>query len=402
MLPLEGLRIVDLTVWFQGPIATRLLADFGAEVIHVERPQGGDPARGVRTIRAVPVGDWNQYFLVNNRNKKSVAVDLNQEEGQAIVHRLVQESDAFVTNLAPEHLRRWKVDYDHLRAINPRLVYGMATGYGRFAPTQRPAFDLTVQALTGVMARLGEPGEPPIYLGMGSGDAMGGLLLAGGVMMALLARRHLGRGQLVEVSLYGAQLYLGAPTLQAYLSTGDDRLRRQRSRKEPVNPLNNVFASADRWLVLCLPNEDAAWCALCETLGRPELAADQRFATARSREENSRLLTELLDGIIASQPAEHWLSRWRERGFPCATVNTLADLAADPQAWANGYLMRAYCPEIDQEVDVPGMALTLSRTPGQIRHLGPELGQDTEQVLVEVLGYSWDDVIRFKDKGVIL
>ena len=184
---LEGVRVIDLTVWFQGPVSAQYLADFGAEVIKVERPQGGDQGRGVRSIKSLEIGDWNQYFLVINRNKKGIAVDLKKPEGQEILYRLVEKSDVFLSNLAPEMLDGWNLSYDKLSAINPRLVYATNTGYGRFSKLTKPSFDMTVQALTGIMARLGEPGQPPIYLGMGSGDAYGGVMSALGIVLALLA-----------------------------------------------------------------------------------------------------------------------------------------------------------------------------------------------------------------------
>ncbi|HET8944115.1 MAG TPA: CoA transferase, partial [Dehalococcoidia bacterium] len=181
---LNGLRVIDLTMWFQGPVAGQWLADFGAEVIHVERPQGGDLGRGVRSIKALPVGDWNQYFLVINRNKKSLAVDLNTDSGREVLYRLVKEADVFLTNVTRENLEKWHVTYDRLSSMNPRLIYATASGFGQFGTSTRPSFDLTVQALTGLMTRLGEPGQPPIYVGMGSGDAMGGLMTALAITIA--------------------------------------------------------------------------------------------------------------------------------------------------------------------------------------------------------------------------
>jgi crotonobetainyl-CoA:carnitine CoA-transferase CaiB-like acyl-CoA transferase len=192
---LEGIRVIDLTVWFQGPVSTQYLADFGAEVIKVERPLVGDQARGVRSIKALEIGDWNHYFLVNNRNKKSIAIDLRKPEGQEILSRLAAKSDVFLSNLAPEMLTGWNLGYEKLASINPRLVYATNSGYGRFSGDSRPSYDMTVQALTGIMARLGEPGQPPIYLGMGSGDAYGGIMSALGVVLALYQRRRTGRGQ---------------------------------------------------------------------------------------------------------------------------------------------------------------------------------------------------------------
>ncbi len=400
--PLDGIRVVDLTVWFQGPVAAQHLADFGAEVIHVERPQGGDLGRGVRTIKALPVGDWNQYFLVINRNKKSLAVDLNKPEGQAILHRLIERSDVFLSNLSAKALAKWQLSYEQLDRINPRLIYAIGSGYGPRSETTKPAFDLTVQALIGVMSRLGEPGQPPIYLGMGSGDAMGGLMGALGIALALHARKRTGRGQLVDASLYGAQLFMAAPTLQGYLATRDPAYSRQQSRSAPRNPLWNTYPTADRWVFLCLPNDDASWTHLCETLEDAELAADAAFASAQSRRENASALVARLDTVLRRQTAEHWVARWRERGIPSSRIQNLAELARDPQAWENGYFLEAWCEEVQRQVTIRGLPVRLGKTPGAVHALGPELGQHTEEILVDTLGYSWEEIGTLKDQGAIL
>jgi crotonobetainyl-CoA:carnitine CoA-transferase CaiB-like acyl-CoA transferase len=398
---LDGIRVIDLTVWFQGPVAAQHLADFGAEVIHVERPQGGDLGRGVRTIKALPVGDWNQYFLVINRNKKSMAVDLNQPGGQEIMRRLVAESDVFLSNLGAEHLSRWGLGYEELRDVNPRLVYALASGYGPRSKITKPSFDMTVQALTGLMTRLGEPGQPPIYLGMGSGDAMGGLMLALGVLLALHNRERTGGGQQVDASLYGAQLFMAAPTFQGYLATGSERYSEQQSRKAPENPLWNTYRAKDRWLILCLENDDDGWSRLCRTIGG-RLAGDERFATAETRRENASALVEALDSALARRTAAEWLAAWRAEGIVASEVRDLKELSEDRQAWENGYLAEAYCEEVQRDVVVRGLPVGLSRTPGSVRSLGPELGQHTEEILVETLGYTWEQVGELKEQGAIL
>lgn len=400
-LPLEGIRVIDLTVWFQGPVAGQHLADFGAEVIHVERPQGGDLGRGVRTIKAVPVGDWNQYFLVINRNKKSLAVDLNKPAGREIMTKLIRESDVFLTNVGEDNLAKWELTYDTLRDINPRLVYALCSGYGQFGAKNKPSFDMTVQALTGIMARLGEPGQPPIYLGMGSGDAIGGLMCALGIMLALHHRRKTGRGQLVNASLYGAQLLLAAPTLQAYLATGDESFAKQRSRLTAPNPLWNTYRASDKWLFVCLENTDDGWAKFCQTFDDDVLAWEARFDGAAKRAGNQDLIAEL-DERIGQRPASEWIERWRAAGVSCATIDNLADLAEDQQAWANDYLLKTHCEEVNREVTVRGLPIGLSKTPGSVRSLGPELGQHTEEILVETLGYSWEDIGSLKDQGAIL
>ena len=401
-LPLEGIRVIDLTVWFQGPVAGQHLADFGAEVIHVERPQGGDLGRGVRTIKAVPVGDWNQYFLVINRNKKSLAVDLNTPPGRDIMMRLVGKSDVFLTNVGEDNLAKWSLTYDTLREINPAIVYALASGYGQYGTMSKPSFDMTVQALTGIMSRLGEPGQPPIYLGMGSGDAIGGLMTALGVMLALHHRRVTGRGQLINASLYGAQLFLAAPTLQAYLATGDQSQARQQSRSAAPNPLWNTYPTADTWVFLCLSNTDENWSKLCASLEDTNLATDARYDSAGKRGRCSGELIGLLEERLKKRPAAEWLERWRNRGIEAAAISNLADLAEDPQAWENDYFVKAYCDEVQREVSVRGLPIGLSKTPGSVRSLGPELGQHTEEILVETLGYSWEEIGALKEQHAIL
>jgi crotonobetainyl-CoA:carnitine CoA-transferase CaiB-like acyl-CoA transferase len=398
---LDGLRVIDLTVWFQGPVAAQILADFGAEVIHVERPKGGDQGRGVRSIKSMPIGEWNQYFLVINRNKKSLALDLKQPRGREVLYRLAERSDVFLSNLAAENLAAWGLGYEELAKVNPRLVYATTTGYGRFSTTTRPSFDMTVQALTGLMTRLGEPGEPPIYLGMGSGDAYGGLMAALGILLALAHRRRTGRGQYLDASLYGAQLFLAAPTLQAFLATGDRAYAEQRSRRAPENPLWNTFPAQDRWLVVCLQNDDASFARLAGALGDEALARDARFASAEARRAHATALVDALDARLRTRSADAWMERFRAREIPASPVGTLADLAKDPQAWANDYLMRAHCEEVGREVEIRGLPIGLSRTPGEVRGLGPELGEHTELLLADTLGYSWEEIAELKAQGVI-
>jgi crotonobetainyl-CoA:carnitine CoA-transferase CaiB-like acyl-CoA transferase len=398
---LQGIRVIDLTVWFQGPVAAQHLADFGAEVIKVERPQGGDQGRGVRSIKALPVGDWNQYFLVINRNKKSMALDLKKPGGREIMYRLVEKSDVFLSNLSTQLLTSWELDYEKLSSINPRLVYATNTGYGYFGQIDKPSFDMTVQALTGLMARLGEPGQPPIYIGMGSGDAYGGLMSALGIMLALHQRRRTGKGQMLDASLYGAQLFLTAPTLQPYLASGNEKYSKQQSRKAAENPLWNRYPTADKWIFLCLPNEDDGWSRLCQSLDDAGLSRDARFDSAEKRRKNAPELIALLDEALARRGSAEWMERWKPLGIVASPIHTLADVAEDPQAWENDYFLETYCEEVQRDVVVRGLPIGLGKTPGAVNTLGPELGQDTELILADTLGYSWDEIGEFKTQGAI-
>jgi crotonobetainyl-CoA:carnitine CoA-transferase CaiB-like acyl-CoA transferase len=401
---LDGIRVLDLTQWLQGPVCAQYLADFGAEVIHVERPVSGDGARGVRSIKALAIGDWNQYFQVINRNKKSLAIDLKNPEGQELFYELVEKSDVLLSNFVPENLKAWGLTWEKLRERNPRLVFATNTGYGHAREINRPSYDINVQALTGLMTRQGEPGEPPIYLGMGSGDTYGGLMSAFGIMVALHQRRRTGRGQYLDASLYGAQLFMAAPTLQPFLaSRAPERSRysMQQSRKGARNPLWNCYRAEDKWVFLCLANTDDNWSLLCRSLEGSELASDARFDSAEKRAEHNTELIALLDELLLGRRAGEWIESWRSLGIAAAPIQTMKDLAEDPQAWENDYFLKAHCDEVNREVEIRGLPITLSKTPGSVESLGPELGQDTELILADVLGMDWDRIGELKERGVI-
>lgn len=397
---LDGIRVLDLTVWLQGPVCAQHLADFGAEVIHVERPGQGDQARGVRSLNAVPVGDWNQYFLVTNRNKKSLAINLKTPQGRDAFDRLVGVSDVFLSNLGAEGLAAFGLTYERLASVNPRLVYATNSGYGPLG-SSKPAFDQTVQALTGIMTRLGEPGQPPVYLGLGAGDAFGGLLSALGIMIALHARQRTGRGQHIDASLYGAQLLLAAPSFQPYLATQNDFYADQHSRREARNPLWNTYRASDKWLLVCSENADESWARFCAAIGRHDLADDARFGDEEQRRDNGGLLIGILDSVMAERTAADWESCFATAGIAAAAIGVLADVADDAQAWSNDYLVKADCAEVNREVELHGMPVTLSKTPGRVEALGPELGQDTELILLDTLGFTWEEIGELKAAGAI-
>ena len=397
---LEGLRVIDLTVWFQGPVAAQYLADFGAEVIKVERPQGGDQGRGVRSIKALPIGDWNQYFLVINRNKKSIAIDLKKPSGQKILYRMIEKADVFLSNLAPEQLASWNLSYEKLKEINPKLIYATNTGYGRYGAASKPSFDMTVQALTGIMARLGEPGQPPIYLGMGSGDAYGGIMSALGIMLALYQRQRTGRGQCLDASLYGAQLYLAAPYLQSFLAGNHDSAL-QHSRKQVENPLWNLYPTSEKWIFICEPNDDVRFAAFCRAINGADMLADARFKSAELRQQHNEALIEVIEAHTLKFDHTGLMTALKAAGIVAQPINNLADVIRDEQAWQNNYFMKAYCEEVQREVDVRGLPVTLSKTPGEINSLGPQLGQDTELLLMDMLGYAWEEIETLKAEGAI-
>lgn len=398
---LEGIRVLDATIWLQGPLCSQYLADFGAEVIHVERPVTGDQARGVRSIKAVPVASWNQYFLNTNRNKKSMAIDLKNEAGRDLMYELVAKSDVFLWNQTMSALPGLGLTYEKLSEINPGLIYATNSGYGHAGEFEKPAYDMTVQALTGIMSRLGEPDQPPIYLGLGVGDAYGGLMAALGILLALQERRRTGKGQHIDGSLYGAQLFLAAPTLQHFLAHGNTLHANQQPRASAGNPLWNRYEASDGWLFVCQENTDAGFAAVCDALDAAALRDDARFATPALRSGENEALVAALDAVFATNTAAEWTERLRKAGIAASPIHAFKDVAVDEQAWANDYHVKAHCNEIGEEVELRGNPVTLSKTPASVETLGPELGQDTEILLMEILGLEWERIEELKAAGAI-
>ena len=298
-------------------------------------------------------------------------------------------------------LKALNLDYPKLKEVNPRIVYATNTGYGHAVEVNRPSYDINVQALTGIMTRQGEPGQPPIYLGMGSGDTYGGIMSALGIMLALYQRRRTGVGQFIDASLYGAQLFMGAPTLQPFLASGRELYSTQQSRKQAGNPLWNRYQAQDKWVFLCQENTDQNWSRLCQSLEHAELANDARFATVEKRAANNAELVAVLDGILKERKAQDWMDRWAPLGVVASPIQNLKEISEDPQAWENDYLVKTHCEEVNREVEVRGLPITLSKTPGSVESLGPELGQDTELILADTLGISWERIGELKERGVI-
>jgi crotonobetainyl-CoA:carnitine CoA-transferase CaiB-like acyl-CoA transferase len=236
---------------------------------------------------------------------------------------------------------------------------------------------------------------------MGSGDTYGGIMSALGIMLALYQRKRTGVGQFIDASLYGAQLFMGAPTLQPFLASGKERYSTQQSRKRAGNPLWNRYAAKDKWIFLCEENTDESWSKLCRSFERADVVEDARFGTAEKRVENNADLIAVLDGILKERTAQDWLSRWVPLGLVASPIQTLKDIAEDPQAWENDYLLKAHCDEVNREVEIRGLPITLSKTPGSVERLGPELGQDTELILADMLGISWERIGELKAQGVI-
>ena len=401
--PLEGIRVIDWTIWQQGPVASVMLADLGAEVIKIEERERGDPGRGVMAVAGIPVNNGlpNFYHEANNRHKKSLAVNLKKPEGREIIYRLAAKSDVFLQNFRQGVAERLELDYPRLRACNPRLIYANATGYGPEGPESgEPSFDYLGEARSGIMMAIGTDDAKPSYIFGGVADQMGAIMLAHGIVVALFARERLGVGQEIHASHLGSMIALQGLNVACRAMMGTQMT--PRSRRSAFNPLWNHYRCADgKWLCLGMLQADRYWKDFCRMAGLDELAADPRFATIAARGANAEALIEILDGVFAAKPRSEWLRKLREEGdFVATVVNTIDDLPDDPQVVANGYIVDYNHPKIGP-TKIVGLPLKFSETPGNPRGRAPELGEHTEEVLAGLLGYSWEEIHQLRERQVI-
>lgn len=406
--PLDGIRVIDWTVWQQGPVAGAMLGDLGADVIKVESRNGGDSGRAMLAFD----NGASPYFEINNRNKRGITIDLKKAEGVALLKRLITESDVFIQNFRPTIAEGLGLDYESLRAENAGLIYGSASAYGVNGPESAArAYDLLGQARSGILLA---PGTNDLMVPDGGlADQMGAIMLAYGVLAAVVAKERHGVGQRVDTSLLGSMLALRALPLARAIMTVDGVEAPMpfiqstggavANRLEPGNPLWNHYLCADHsWITLAMVQSDPHWHAFLKALGEPPtLVDDPRFVDHVSRCDNAGACVALLDEVFASRPRSEWLARFHDVGdLPVTGMNTTADVANDPQAIANDYVTSFDHPSIGP-LRVPGFPVALSETPASIRHPAPEYGEHTEQILLEVLKMDWDEITALRELEVI-
>ncbi len=400
---LDGIRVIDWTLWQVGPYATAMLADLGAEVIHLEERGVGDSIRGMTHFFGVPMEAKGIHipFEEHNRGKKSLAVDLKKPEGRKIVYDLVQKSDVFVTNFRQAAAEKLGLDYVTLNKLNPRLIYAAASGYGRKGPdAAKPALEIVGFARSGAMLGSGEKGMPPIYLTPGIGDRTTSLFLALGVLGALFKRERQGTAQELHVSLLGSLVTLQGYTVMSTLVREGEFPRYQRDRI--ANPIANFYRCKDnRWIVLGLVQWERHWPAFCDAVGIPEMKEDPRVSDPEKREANSPELIAMLDDIFASEPYEEWDRRFREHSdFIYERVNSIEDLVDDPQVVENRNIIPWDHP-VAGPIKFVNFPVEFSETPAAPPSPAPQLGQHTEEILEGVCGYTWDQITELGDKEVI-
>jgi formyl-CoA transferase len=398
---MEGIRVLDLTRALAGPYCTMMLGDLGADVIKLERPGRGDESRGWGPpFVGKPYGPYpgeSAYFLSTNRNKRSVTVNLKSPEGQDIVRRLAAESDALVENFRTGALDRMGLGYEDLRSVNPRLVYCSISGYGRTGPyADRPGYDFVIQAEGGMMGITGPEEGPPYRVGIPIVDITTGMFAATAILAALRVRDVTGEGQMVDMSLLESQAALLTNVASNYLVGGEGH-RRLGNAHPNITPYE-AFQARDRWFALAAANE-GQWSILCDVIALPELENDPRFADNNARVANRAALRKVLDEAFRARDADEWLAELRQAGLPCGPINTIPDVFAHPQIVDRG-LVQAEHPTAGQ-VRFPGFPYKLSQTPAALRRPPPRLGQHSEEVLMELLGFSPADVAGLCERGVV-
>ena len=399
---LDGIRVVEAAAVYAGPIAGRLLADWGADVIHVEHPVRGDIARSesAKRIGRAIMSDIN-YRLENfNRNKRGITLDLSQEGGREILRRVLEKADVFLSNFRPRELKKFNLEYETLARLNPRLICANVTGYGKKGPDRDlPGYEFTSYfPRSGMLHVLQVPGTHPLQPPLALGDNVAGLALALGIMTALFVRERTGVGQEVDVSLFQAGVFALSLDIAGALVTGQDR--QQVEREDVANVLVNPYQTKDgRWLFLGVSQSDLYWSRFCRAIEREDLEHDPRFASFEPRIENHVTLFHILEEVFLSRTLDDWKVRLNEAGLPWAPVQNLPEVINDPQARANDFFVPIDHPTYGR-IDVVANPINLSQTRARVGIPAPELGQHTEEVLLEY-GYTWEDIARFKGQGLI-
>ena len=402
---LSHIRVLDLSRILAGPWAGQILADLGADVIKVERPGHGDDTRGWGPpwIKDDQGQDTSvaAYYLCANRNKRSITVDITQPEGQDIVRRLAAQSDVVLENFKLGGLKQYGLDYDSLKAVNPRLVYCSITGFGQDGPyAPRAGYDFLIQGLGGLMSITGrpdgEPGAGPMKVGVALTDILTGLYATNAVLAALAWREQSGEGQYIDMALLDVQVACLANQAMNYLATGSNP-RRMGNAHPSIVPYQD-FPTADGHMILAIGN-DGQFSRFCEVAGRPELAADARFATNRARVEHRAELIPLLNEITATRTTTEWIGQLEARAVPCGPINGLAEVFSDPQVQARGLAVKMPHPEAG-EVPLVASPIRLSKTPVEYRRAPPLVGEHTDEILAD-LGVDAAGIAGLRGRGVV-
>ena len=395
MGPLSGLKVVDLTHVMAGPTCTLMLADMGADVIKIEKIPAGDDTRYMVPPK---IGDEAASFLMMNRNKKGIALDLKKSGGAKVLRRLLASADVLVENFGPGVMDRLGFGYGEISKDNPALIYCSLSGFGRTGPYKhRRGFDLVAQAMSGIMSFTGErPDGPPVKCGAPLSDITAGILAALGILAAYAHRLKTGQGQWVETSLFEAALV--QTYWQAAIALAAGVAPKAMGSAHPLNAPYQAFKASDKWIVVGGANQKH-WLRTLEVLGAPELARDPRFATGADRMAHLKELEALLSARFAAKPAAYWLGALEDVGVPCGPVNDMLQALADPQTIARDMVVEVGHSSLGT-VKTIGLPIKFSATPGKVRTGAPLYGEHTAAVL-SAYGFDADEIAALEQEGAV-
>ena len=392
--PLDGIKVLDLTRVLAGPYATMLLGDLGAEVIKIEQPGTGDESRNFGPFK----NGFSLYFMSVNRGKRSITLNLKTERGQAIFKQLLAYTDIVVENFRPGTMQKLGLDYDTLKAEHPSLIYAACSGFGQTGPyAQQGAYDMIIQGMGGIISITGEPEGPPVRVGTSISDITAALFTTIGVLSALHHRSQTGKGQFVDVAMLDSLVAVLENAVVRYFATGEAP-KPLGARHPAITPFE-AFASADGHVIIALGN-DTLWAKFCEHVNRQNLISDARFRTNADRTENHAELFPILSEIMSQRTTDDWIDTLGKIGVPCGPINAMDKVVSHPQVQAREMITRV-AHHITGAVEVPGVPIKLSETPGNVDTPAPSLGEHTTEILTDILKMSPDEVANLKQDGVI-
>lgn len=393
---LSGVRVIDLTRIMAGPYCTMMLGDLGADVIKIEIPGRGDDTRHW----GPPFTESGEaaYFLCVNRNKRSITLDLKSELGLQILKDLIRQADVLVENFTAGTLARWGLDYSNLQALQPSLIYCTVTGYGYTGPyRERPGYDLISQAIGGFMSINGPADGEPHRAGVAIADITAGMFAASAILAALFSRERNGRGQRIDMSLLDSQVAMLTYAASNYLVSGD--IPRRHGNSHPNIVPYQSFDARDTQFVFAVGN-DLQWQQFCEAVHRPEWISDERFATNAGRVQNRAEVVAALNDLFLTRDASEWMELCDKVGLPSGPINTIDRVFDHPQVQAREMSVELDHPE-HGIVSLVNSPMKIPTAPATVRYPPPSLGQHTEEILGEVLGYDRETVFDLHSQGVI-
>lgn len=391
MGPLQGVKVLDLTRVLAGPYCTMMLADFGADVYKIETPGVGDDSRAFGPF----IGKESAYYMSLNRNKRSMCMNMKDEKHKAVFIEMVKKADVVVENYRPGTMEKFGLGYDVLKEINPGIIYVECSGFGRTGPYRlKPAYDVVVQAMGGIMSITGAEGGEPTRVGASIGDVAAGLFSVIGCLMALYHKQKTGEGQLVDVAMLDCQVAMLENAIARYYTTGESPAPIG-NRHPSITPFA-AFPAKDGNVIIGCGNQKL-WVGMCELFGKPEWIDDPRFATNGDRTNNVKELMALMNEVTVTKTVDEWLPLLEAKGLPCAPINDMARITKDPSILEREMLVELEHP-IAGKMTVPGCPIKMSATPGSIRKHAPLLGADINEMLDDLLG--WDEATVKEKMGL--